>query len=142
MSEGLGWEVATYKGHQVVRHAGGYDLPSLIASVKKSPSAAGGKADDPPPVSAKQLSLPPEAYAGAYANEHWGSLRASNTDGRLAVTVGDAPAPVRSIGTDAFRLRTDRVWRDSRFVIEGWRVAAVVVHWEGSGDVRFDRKPK
>jgi hypothetical protein len=176
---GLGWQVATYKGHQVIRHAGGYartsaliafvpdkqigvavvmnaggpvqplteivaldvfnrllgiegadKLPWLMAQSKKPRPAAGGGADEPLPVSAKNLSLPPAAYVGIYANEHRGTLRIENKDGNLALTIGELPVPVKSTAADAFQLRTEQVWRDSRFVLEDKRVAAVVVRWE------------
>jgi CubicO group peptidase (beta-lactamase class C family) len=187
---GLGWEVATYKRHRVIRHGGGYDgasaliafmpekkigvavvmnaggpvqplteivvldvfnrllgidgtdvLPSLIAHVKKTQAKAGAPAD-PLPVSAKNLSLPPKAYVGTYKNEHWGTLRIENKDGNLAVAIGDLPVPVKSTATNTFQLSTVWGWQDSRFVLEEKRVAAVVVRWEGDGDIRFARKPK
>jgi hypothetical protein len=65
---------------------------------------------------------------------------AAAANGNLAVAIGDLPAPLKPTAIDIFELSAERSWRNCRFVLEGSRVAAVVVRLDSYGDVRFDRK--
>ena len=55
-------------------------LPLLTAQVNMAQAA--GVHTAPAPVTAKDLSLPPGAYAGTYTNEQWGTLRVETKGGK------------------------------------------------------------
>ena len=91
------------------------------------------------------LSLPPDAYVGAYENNDWGTIVIEHKDGKLVGNFGAMKLRLGSFGTDRFRYVTenDRPER-ARFRIESKsRVVAVILdRLNDRKPVRFDRKSK
>ena len=97
------------------------DYIERVAGQRAAPGAAARVA-----LSGDELSLEPRAYAGRYADPHWGDLTLVAKDGELSARIGDLQLRLVSVGEDRFRASSRGSGEfDGRFVVESGAVVRV-----------------
>jgi hypothetical protein len=86
------------------------------------------------------LTRPADRYAGAYANEHWGTLEVLLAGRELSGRIGNVRLSFHRRGADRFHANAPgTVASDARFVVADGEVRAVEVRLSG-WDVVFERR--
>ncbi len=93
------------------------------------------------PVDTEALSLPTDAYVGEYHHEDFGTVRITQSDGRLLMQLGDMrPHLFATDDEDKFLAAfSGGVLEGGRFEVEGDKVKALVAR-SGDEETRFERR--